>query len=396
MLGVGGAEIITRLPVEFRYEGNIFSGEKRAELHVVPRFAVRLAPQIAIIPRPTREIVADRGAPDSHVHVHREVRVTVTNGVRGPAAGEVKLELPVGGDRCPIRRRCASRARTRRRRCALPWICRLRRHLGRPHAGDGESRRRVVRCGVSGDRLPHIRRRHVLQEAAGAMKIVDVQARPNLRVGYVMGVGDQVPQAIEQLGVRLEMIDAEHLAWGDLASYDAIVVGVRAYERREDLRAHNDRLLEYARGGGVVIVQDNKFEFNEAQYGPYPANVSSNRVTDENAPVSVLVPDHPAFRFPNRLGEAAWRGWVQERGLYFLGEKDPQYVDLLELSDPFENNRGPKRGALVEARIGRGRWLYVGLGLWRQLPAGTDGAYQLLANLLSLGDPTRLTPPRAQ
>jgi hypothetical protein len=116
--------------------------------------------------------------------------------------------------------------------------------------------------------------------------------------------------------------------------------------------------------------------------------VSSNRVTEENAPVSVLVPDHPVFQSPNRIGEAAWRGWVQERGLYFLGEKDPQYVDLVEMSDPFENNRGPKRGALVEARIGRGRWLYVGLGLWRQLPAGTDGAYQLLANLLSLGTPS--------
>ena len=134
-----------------------------------------------------------------------------------------------------------------------------------------------------------------------------------------------------------------------------------------------------------MVVQYNKFEFNQAQYGPFPAKVSSDRVTDERAPVSVLVPDHPVFTTPNRIDGRAWDGWVQERGLYFLGARDPRYVDLVELADPFEFNRGPKRGALVEARVGKGRWVYVGLGLWRQLPAGTEGAYQLLANIVSLG-----------
>jgi hypothetical protein len=134
-----------------------------------------------------------------------------------------------------------------------------------------------------------------------------------------------------------------------------------------------------------VLVQYNKFEFNPAQYGPWPAMVSANRVTDETSPVTLLVPDHPVFTRPNPVDEATWAGWVQERGLYFLGERDPQYIDLVELTDPFADNAGAKRGALVEAKVGRGRWIYVGLGLWRQLPAGTDGAYRLLANLLSLG-----------
>jgi len=163
------------------------------------------------------------------------------------------------------------------------------------------------------------------------------------------------------------------------------MTGVRAYERRDDLRANNQRLLDYAQRGGTVIVQYNKFEFNDAQYGPLPAKVSANRVTDERAPVRVLVPDHPVFTWPNRIGPSTWEGWVQERGLYFLGERDPKYVDLLESEDPFEFNKGPKRGALVEARVGSGRWLYVGLGLWRQLPAGTSGAYELMANLIGLG-----------
>jgi len=97
------------------------------------------------------------------------------------------------------------------------------------------------------------------------------------------------------------------------------------------------------------------------------------------------VPSHPVFRVPNPIADETWSGWVQERGLYFLGDRDERYIDLVETEDPFEYNKGPKRGALVEAPVGKGRWLYVGLGLWRQLPAGTPGAYRLMANLLSLG-----------
>jgi len=205
-----------------------------------------------------------------------------------------------------------------------------------------------------------------------------------LSVGYVNGVGDQVPPAIEQLGAKLTFIDQDELAWGDLSKYNVIVTGVRAYERRADLRAYNRRLLDYVEQGGTVLVQYNKFEFNQSQYGPYPASVSGNRVSDESVPVKVLVPAHPAFNYPNRVGPATWSNWVQERGLYFLGEKDPKYVDLVSMNDSFQDNPGDKLGSLVEARVGKGRWLYLGLGLWRQLPAGTDGAYQLLANLLSL------------
>jgi hypothetical protein len=137
--------------------------------------------------------------------------------------------------------------------------------------------------------------------------------------------------------------------------------------------------------GGTMIVQYNKFEFNEAQYGPYPAKVSTNRITDENAPARILAPHDPLFTTPNEIGEAAWKNWVQERGTYFLGEKDSRYHDLLHMEDKFPYTRGQKSGILVEANYGKGRWVYVGLGLWRQLPVGTDGAYQLLANLISLG-----------
>jgi hypothetical protein len=231
---------------------------------------------------------------------------------------------------------------------------------------------------------PHIQRRQVIKPAETALNVIDVKTPTNVSVGYIVGVGDQVPQAIEQLGVKLSFIDPDEMAWGDLAKYDVIVTGVRAYERRADLRAYNRRLLDFAERGGTVIVQYNKMEFNQSEYGPYPARVSGNRVSDEMVPVKILVPNHPVFNFPNKIGPATWANWVQERGLYFLGEKDPKYTDLVSMVDSFKDNPGEKLGSMVEGRYGKGRWIYLGLGLWRQLPAGTDGAYQLLANLISL------------
>jgi hypothetical protein len=241
---------------------------------------------------------------------------------------------------------------------------------------------------------PHIHRQHIYDAATTTIKVIDVNTLPNLTIGYIMGVGDQVPPAIEQLGARVEFIGPEDLAWGNLSRFDAIVTGVRAYERRTDLRANNARLLEYVSNGGTMIVQYNKFEFNDAQYGPYPAKVSNDRVTDEHAPVKVLNENSPLVNAPNRINDETWNGWVQERGLYFLGaDHDSRYKDLLEMADPFAYNPGVKKGALVEAQYGKGEWVYVGLGLWRELPAGVDGAYQLLANLVSLGKTSRLQPP---
>ena len=143
-----------------------------------------------------------------------------------------------------------------------------------------------------------------------------------------------------------------------------------------------------------LVVQYNKMEFNDAQWGPYAKKVSNNRVTVEEAPIQILVPGHPLFTAPNRITADDWGGWVQERGLYFLAEEgDPRYQDLLASEDPWEYNKGVKKGLLVEARYGKGRWVYVGLVLWRQLPSGTEGAYRLFANLISLGRPALTAKP---
>jgi LmbE family N-acetylglucosaminyl deacetylase len=388
--GAAAEEIVEALPVQYRYEGNIFSGEKRTELLVVPAFSVRVSPDIAIIP--VRSIgapspVATPPRPGVRTDATgRELRVSVVNAGQGAADDVVTLQLPAGWTATPPRQTMKF---TRQDESQTV------RFSVRPAAntlpGEYHVRATVLSGGQTFDRgyqtieYPHIRRQHIYHDADVTVKVINVKVAPNLTVGYIVGVGDEVPEAIEQLGVKVELITPEDLAWGNLSRFSTIVTGVRAYERRNDLRANNSRLLEYVNGGGTLIVQYNKTEFNDAQYGPYPAQVSSNRVTDEFAPVNVLAPADPVLTFPNEIGDSTWKGWVQERGLYFLGERDPRYRDLVALEDPFPNNKGEKRGALVETTYGKGNWVYVGLGLWRQLPAGTDGAYQLLANLISLG-----------
>jgi len=314
------------------------------------------------------------------------VRVTVVNDSKGEAAASVTLELPEGWSATP-----PDQALKFTREDESQTI----RFAVRPAANVATGEYRVAAV-VTADgqtysrgyqviEYPHTHRRHIYDAARTTMKVIDVKVASGLTVGYIMGVGDQVPPAIEQLGVKVEMIGPDDLAWGNLSRFQTIVTGVRAYERRADLRANNGRLIDWVHDGGTLIVQYNKFEFNAAQYGPYPAQVSADRVTDEHAPVKVLAPNDPVFNVPNKLTAAVWDNWVQERGLYFLGEHDSRYRDLVSLEDPFPNNPGEKRGGLVAGPWGKGRWVYVGLGLWRQLPAGVDGAYQLLANLISLG-----------
>jgi hypothetical protein len=243
-VALAGVTVPVDVPVEYRYEGNIFSGEKRSDVKVVPALAVRVTPEIAIIP-----LAAARQGQE------REVRVTVTNGQPGPAEGEVTLQVP-GGWRvtpaaAPVRFSREDEQVTVRFAVAPP-----------PQVATGEvaiaaqvrQGGQVFDEGYQVVEYPHTRRRHVMNPARVAMKVLDVETTGGLTVGYVMGVGDQVPPALEQLGARVEMLDGDALAWGDLSRYDVIVTGVRAYERRADLRANNHRLIDYARAGGTVLV----------------------------------------------------------------------------------------------------------------------------------------------
>jgi LmbE family N-acetylglucosaminyl deacetylase len=368
----GGEQVTTTQGLEYRYRGNIFSGEKRSDVLVVPAFSVRVSPDFAIFPVQT---VTAGGS--------REVRVTVVNDA--PGAASVRLQLPSGWTAAPP----TDTVRFARADESLTARFQVKAAAGAAPGSYG-IRAIVSSGGHDFDRgfqvieYEHIRRAHIYYPADVTVKVLDVKTAPNLSLGYVPGVGDDVPEALEQLGVTVTMISDDDLAWGNLSKFNTIVMGVRAYER-DPVRVNNSRLLDWVNKGGTLLVQYNRTEFNDAQYGPYPAQTSSNRVTDEFAPVTVLVPDDPVFTTPNKLTDAVWKGWVQERGTYFLGNRDPRYRDLIEMADPFPYNPGVKRGALVETTYGQGHWIYTGLGLWRQVTAGTDGAYLILANLISVG-----------
>lgn len=230
---------------------------------------------------------------------------------------------------------------------------------------------------------PHIQRAPMLEDGAAAVTVTDVRVTADRRIGYVMGSGDDGPEALRQLGADVEILAAADLRDGDLSRFGVIVTGVRAYEVRTDLQANNERLLDWARAGGTLVVQYNKYEFPQGDFAPYPVDMSRphDRVTDEGSPVRFIEPGAPVLTTPNRIDQDDFEGWVTERGLYFLGEWDDRFVPVLEMEDPGE---APKRGSLLVAPLGEGLYVYTGLSFFRQLPAGVAGAYRLFANLVSL------------
>ncbi len=230
---------------------------------------------------------------------------------------------------------------------------------------------------------PHIPRGVLARDAAVRISVFPVAADTDLRVGYVMGSGDGGANALRQIGMAVEELGEAELSRGDFSRFDALVLGVRAYETRPDLAAANEAVLDFARAGGTVIVQYNRYEFPAGGFTPYPVAISRphDRVTDETASVTVLAPESPVVTAPNAIGPADFEGWVQERGLYFLGEWDERYTPVMEMADPGED---PKRGGLLVAEVGEGLYVYTGVAFFRQFPAGVPGAYRLFANLVSL------------
>jgi len=209
----------------------------------------------------------------------------------------------------------------------------------------------------------------------------------NLRVGYITAEGEPIPQALRMLGMQVEPLDAQALAFGDLSKFNAIVVGVRAYELRPELPGANQRLLDYVSKGGALVVQYNRdFAWNKEQYAPYPAKIANGpggqlpRITDENSPVKFLKPDDPLLNRPNKITQDDFKGWVQERGLYYWTQLDSKYTPLLAMNDPGEPDLN---GALVYTRYGKGIYIYTGIAFFRQIPEGVPGAYRLFVNLLS-------------
>jgi len=245
------------------------------------------------------------------------------------------------------------------------------------------------------------------EPAQCAVHAFDVVVPANLRVGYVTAESEPVPESLRRLGIRVDLLDAGALAFGDLSQFNAIVVGVRAYELRPELAGANQRLLDYVSKGGTLVVQyQREFAWDKFQYAPYPAQISPPlppakegapqtprplpRITDENSPVGFLKPDDALLNTPNKITPEDFKGWVQERGLYFWTQFDPKYTALLSMNDPGEP---ALNGGLVYVHSGKGIYIYTGLAFFRQLPEGVPGAYRLFVNLLSASARNRTARP---
>ena len=224
------------------------------------------------------------------------------------------------------------------------------------------------------------------QPAVQHVSVVDVKVPKDLKVGYIMGAGDEIPTVLQQIGMEVTLIPAEKLGSEDLSRYQTIVLGIRAYDTQKDVIANNQRLLDFVQAGGRLVVQYNTLgytaaagDFNAGKYTPYPATLSRARVSVEEAPVAILDPANPIFHTPNEITQKDFAGWVQERGLYFMSQWDENYTPLLESHDPGE---GEQKGGLLVARYGKGTYIYTGYAFFRQLPAGVPGAVRLFVNLV--------------
>ncbi len=353
-------------------------GEFRKPLLTVPALSVGMEPTMMAWPAGLQEA--------------RSVRVVLRNEADTGTSGSLTLEAPDGWSVVPDEQPFEFDA---------PGAGRAFTFSVQPGPGVGEGSHvfravAVTRDGRRFDRrvdvidYPHIPRSLYFAPAETRVSVFPVRVVEGLEVGYIMGSGDDGLEALRQLGVEVREVGSEAVRDGDFSEFDVIVLGIRVYETRPDVAAVNDQLLEFARSGGTVVVQYNKYEYPAGEYAPFPVSMGSrpvDRVTDENSPVAFVDPESPVLTTPNRIGMADFEGWVQERGLYFLKEWDDRYTPILELTDPGEE---PKLGSLVVAPVGDGLYVYAALAFFRQFPAGVPGAYRIFANLVSLtGDDWR-------
>ncbi|SDH30403.1 PIG-L family deacetylase [Winogradskyella thalassocola] len=229
---------------------------------------------------------------------------------------------------------------------------------------------------------PHIPYQTVLIPSESKVVRLDIKIK-GASIGYIEGAGDVVPESLRQIGYDVTIIKPEQISPENLDDFDAIVVGIRAYNIVEDLIFKQRFLLDYVKEGGNLIIQYNTSRGVKVDnLAPYDLQLSRDRVTDENALINILEPNHPILNFPNKIGRQDFEGWVQERGLYFPDKWSKEFTPLLASNDKGENS---KEGALLVAKYGKGNYIYTGLSFFREFPAGVPGAYRLFANLLSAG-----------
>lgn len=362
---------VEKRTVLVRRESKLPFGYVDRELRVVPPVALTLTPDNAIIPLGAAKKVVP-------------IEVNLLNNVHGDNRGTLSLRVPSGWTVTPASQNFAF---TRSGERAI-----YRFTVSAPAVEEKEHRVEAVAT-VGGadytegyDVIDHrdLGLRYLYAPSAAAVRGINVTTVPNLSVGYVMGVGDQVPEGIRQLGYQVTLLGANDLATGDLSHYDTIVTGTRAYAVREDLKTYNQRLLDYVNNGGNLVVLYNTQEFDPKQFAPFPAELPqrAEEVSEEDSPVKILAPGHQAFNWPNKITTADFSDWVEQRGSKFWTTWDTAYTPMLET---FDKGQEPQHGGWLHAKYGKGNYTYFAYAFHRQLPYGVPGAYRLLANVLALG-----------
>jgi len=358
---------VTRPVRHLRYEPG--EGESWRPLVVAPPVTIRPGERVLVFPN-----VAPKGL---------SLRLTAH---RDGVAGTVQLNLPAGWKSEPAIRDFRITSVGQNADVAFTVM---------PPAGEADVTVSAV-ARVGGREIcldqtvvdyPHIERKTFFPPASVRLVRVPVRVLAK-RVGYILGTGDDVPHAIAQLGCEVTRLAAEDLAGSDLGKYDAIVLGIRAYNVRSDIQTHRERLKAYVRSGGTLLMQYTvspggaNAAVDVPDLGPFPFRLGADRVTVEDSPVTFLLANHPILKIPNIIGAKDFEGWVQERGLHFADQWDPRYETPLETHDPDEAQLA---GGLLFARYGQGAFVYTAHAWFRQLPAGVPGAYRVFANLLSAG-----------
>jgi LmbE family N-acetylglucosaminyl deacetylase len=347
------------------------AGTERARpLAVVPIFSVALEPGTQVI--------------STHNGASSTVAVGVTSNLGREARGVLRLELPEGWRSEPAQLAVEFTRRGEKQDFQFKVF----------PAGLQEGRAKVRAVLESdGERFAEgytlVTREdlgsfYYYQPAVQRVSIVDVQAPHDLKIGYIMGAGDDIPTVLKQAGMDVTLISPEKLAGESLSQYGTIVLGIRAYDTQKDVATNNKNLLDFVAAGGTLVVQYNTgvADFNSGHFTPYPAELSRARVSVEEAPVEILAPEDGVFHYPNEIAARDFDGWVQERGLYFMDKWDEHFKPLLACHDPGED---AQKGGLLRAQYGKGTYIYTGYAFFRQLPAGVPGAVRLYVNLLSAG-----------
>jgi LmbE family N-acetylglucosaminyl deacetylase len=367
ILDAAGTEIRVERPIEYRYADDV-RGEIRRNVDVVPLVSVAVDPGMLIIPFSPKTQSS-------------RISLTVTNHSSKPISGSASLSVKASPEWRQTTQRNEFSFSRPGERAAFPFEITI-------PAGTKPGDYRIVGTAMIGETAssstmrtvsyPHIQTHRYYRPAEVSARVIDVKIEP-IKVGYIVGSGDRVPEAIRQMGFDLETISENDLANGDLSKFDAIVVGIRAYQVRPDLVANNARILNYTREGGTLIVQYQLPAYAQQRLTPFPTQMGP-RVSEENAAIKILIPEHEIFNSPNKINQADFEGWVQERNLYNFTGFGPEYKGLLESHDTGEPENN---GGLVAARLGKGTYIYTSYSFFRQLPAGVSGAYRLFANIIS-------------